>query len=353
MIRVNILSTKNPNYSLIFTPIFVNKNILESMGVNIKFFDSISNELFNADCVIINNRIYRKNPNKTRDSDMFNLLEKLNKKVEKVYWLDTTDGTGTTQFQFLPYVSKYFKTQILKDKNKYLKKYYGGRIFTDYYHKKFHVNDSVEYTDIEPAKQDQLHKIEISWGHCLADFGKYSTILRKIRKFFPIKTFYSQNFINSYTKAQTVNFRFNANYSRETISFQRNLIQKKANEIGYSTNKIPRKKYFSELKQSKLAVSPFGWGETSYKDFEIIINGVALIKPDMSHMSTWPEIYIDNFTYLPINWDCSNLSETIEESTKDDKWQKINLQAQELYKKSLYGEEAEFDFSNRFINMLN
>ena len=32
---------------------------------------------------------------------------------------------------------------------------------------------------------------------------------------------------------------------------------------------------------------------------------------------------------------------------------KINLQAQELYKKSLYGEEAEFDFSNRFINMLN
>ncbi len=104
MIRVNILSTKNPNYSLIFTPIFVNKKILESMGVNIKFFDSISNELFNADCVIINNRIYRKNPNKTRDSDMFNLLEKLNKKVEKVYWLDTTDGTGTTQFQFLPYV---------------------------------------------------------------------------------------------------------------------------------------------------------------------------------------------------------------------------------------------------------
>ena len=81
MIRVNILSTKNPNYSLIFTPIFVNKKILESMGVNIEFFDSISNELFNADCVIINNRIYRKNPNKTRDSDMFNLLEKLNKKV--------------------------------------------------------------------------------------------------------------------------------------------------------------------------------------------------------------------------------------------------------------------------------
>ena len=26
---------------------------------------------------------------------------------------------------------------------------------------------------------------------------------------------------------------------------------------------------------------------------------------------------------------------------------------QELYKKSLYGEEAEFDFNNRFINMLN
>ena len=43
---------------------------------------------------------------------------------------------------------------------------------------------------------------------------------------------------------------------------------------------------------------------------------------------------------------------TIEEATKDDKWQKVNLQAQELYKKCLYGEEAEFNFNNRFLNMI-
>jgi len=352
MIRVNILSTKNPVYSLIFTPLFVNKKLLENKGVNIKFFSNVSNDLFNADCVFINNRIYRKNPNQNKDSDMFTLLEKLNNKVQKIFWLDTTDGTGTTQFQFLPYVSKYFKTQILKDKNLYLNKYYGGRIFTDYYHKKFHIQDSIEFTNMEPAHQDHLHKIEVSWGHSLADFGKYSTILRKIRKYFPIKTFYSQNFVSSNIKTQIANFRFNTNYSRETISFQRSLIQKKANELGYSTEKIPRKKYFTELKRSKLAISPFGWGETSYKDFEIILNGVALIKPDMSHMSTWPEIYVDNFTYLPINWDCSNLSLVIEDAIKDDKWQKINLQAQQLYKKYLYGDEAQFNFTNRLLNMI-
>ena len=72
----------------------------------------------------------------------------------------------------------------------------------------------------------------------------------------------------------------------------------------------------------------------------------------MSHMSTWPEIYVNNFTYLPINWDCSNLSLVIENAIKDDKWQKINLQAQELYKKYLYGDEAQFNFTNRLLNMI-
>ncbi|MCZ6834528.1 MAG: glycosyltransferase [Planctomycetota bacterium] len=68
-------------------------------------------------------------------------------------------------------------------------------------------------------------------------------------------------------------------------------------------------RFWDELCQSKACISPFGYGEVCWRDFEAIAAGAILIKPDMSHLETWPNIYQPYQTYVPVKWDFSDLEE--------------------------------------------
>jgi hypothetical protein len=70
--------------------------------------------------------------------------------------------------------------------------------------------------------------------------------------------------------------------------------------------------YRKELKSVAAVLSPFGWGEVCYRDSEAIRNGACLIKPDCSHLNTWPNVYIDGVTYVSIDWRGVNLIEKTE-----------------------------------------
>lgn len=71
-------------------------------------------------------------------------------------------------------------------------------------------------------------------------------------------------------------------------------------------------KYYNELMKSKICFSPFGYGEVCWRDYEAILAGALLIKPDMSHVETCPNIYIPYETYIPVKWDFSDLEEKLE-----------------------------------------
>jgi hypothetical protein len=49
--------------------------------------------------------------------------------------------------------------------------------------------------------------------------------------------------------------------------------------------------YIALLKQSKLVVSPWGWGEWSHKDFEILMSGCVVIKPRTDIFRLHPPIF--------------------------------------------------------------
>jgi spore maturation protein CgeB len=61
--------------------------------------------------------------------------------------------------------------------------------------------------------------------------------------------------------------------------------------------------------RSKICISPFGYGEICWRDFEAILCGCLLIKPDMSHVETNPDIFMAGQTYVPVKWDFSDLEE--------------------------------------------
>lgn len=78
------------------------------------------------------------------------------------------------------------------------------------------------------------------------------------------------------------------------------------------THAVPNRQYVRELRQSKLCFSPFGYGELCWRDIEAFAYGSVLIKPDMSHLETSPDIFVPGVTYLPVRWDFADLAEVVE-----------------------------------------
>jgi hypothetical protein len=80
----------------------------------------------------------------------------------------------------------------------------------------------------------------------------------------------------------------------------------------FKTGILSSSLYRKELKSVAAVLSPFGWGEVTYRDSEAIRNGACLIKPDCSHLTTWPDIYQDGVTYIAIDWRGEDLIEKTE-----------------------------------------
>jgi hypothetical protein len=75
------------------------------------------------------------------------------------------------------------------------------------------------------------------------------------------------------------------------------------------TDRAPRGQYLDEMLHSRMVISPFGYGELCWRDFETILCGAVLVKPDTSHLRTTPDLLVPGVTYLPVAWDFSNLEE--------------------------------------------
>jgi hypothetical protein len=63
--------------------------------------------------------------------------------------------------------------------------------------------------------------------------------------------------------------------------------------------KISRSVYQKYLLQSRISISPFGWGELCHRDFEIALAGAALAKPSIEHLQTFPPLFVKHKTK---NW---------------------------------------------------
>lgn len=86
-----------------------------------------------------------------------------------------------------------------------------------------------------------------------------------------------------------------------------------AGHVVVDTKFLEWKKYLNELSSSKICFSPFGYGEVCWRDFEAVSCGAVLVKQDMSHIETWPNLYIPYKTYIPVRWDLHDLNSVCKE----------------------------------------
>jgi hypothetical protein len=101
--------------------------------------------------------------------------------------------------------------------------------------------------------------------------------------------------------------------------------------------------YMAEMRRSRLCWSPFGYGELCWRDIEAIVAGAVLIKPDMSHLVTLPDLYEAGVTYLPVRWDFADLEEVVTSALRrPERCQEI---AREAYRRM-----EDYALSARFVD---
>ena len=380
--KINILINKEGIVFYTIYPLIINKIKLFELGYRISFYFKLSKKLLDCDILILiskptQNIIDAKKPFSKNNKALLEYLSEIRSKVKKIIWFDNSDSSSVTNFEVMPYIDIYLKKQILKNKSLYRSDLYGGRIFTDYYHKRFKILDKNKYINSFYLKKEYENKLRLSWNIGLGNVhNSFSSFYSFIRFFFPL--FIIKKFNNNFVKpdkSREIDFFFRGSikYNRNTIKFHREKLFSDLNEklkrldyvsvIGKSVfhkksissfikkaqGKLSNREYLKIQNNSKISFSPFGWGELGARDYEIIVGGSLLVKPRMDHMETWPNIFLPNKTYIPLECDFSNLEEIFETYIKNYKLRnEIISNSQQVYMESV-NENGMNRFCNWFI----
>ncbi len=340
----------SPNGIAFLFPLHVHRRRLDDMGIRFRCFTQPAPELMDCDALIIDSRFYSRRWARD-ESAALDELAAFAEQVPALLYFDISDSTGWLQSQVLPVVSRYCKAQLLVDRQAYRQPHYGNRIFGDYYHREFGVEDDDPVTSRAVARPEDLAKLRVSWNSGLADYSLWGPTAMGLRRHLPVDALL--RFPRRFTEVRAprptpLACRFGASYPRRTVAFQREKIRE---AMGHrlSTDKLSRRAYLAEMCTSRAVVSPFGFGEISLKDFEAMLCGAALVKPSMAHLETWPDLFRDGETMAAHRWDLDDLEAVIEEVLDDDA-RRIELagDAQSRYRHHIASEAGYQDFCQRF-----
>ncbi len=343
--RINVLTPgfTTSNSSAFLFPFVVHNKTLMNAQFDVQILKRSSPNITNCDVLAIDSKEFLNDWSRQSQSQTLDLLESYQNSGATVIWFDTTDSSGTLQSQVFPFVQKYLKSQVLIDKIRYTDHIYGGRVYSDYYKNTFGITDEVDDALDNPITSADVQKLGVSWNSGLADYSTYGPWKIALYRRFGLSFLLRHPKITARptaTRNKVLSARFGATYARATVRYQREQIRKiLANEI--DTQKIGRRGYMKELNNTKVVLSPFGWGEITLKDFEVFLTGGMLLKPKMDHIQTWPNFYERDVTYMAHDWELDDLEEKIEWAVSNDGLrQEIALQAQLRYVKHTSGPNA-------------
>lgn len=370
--EINVLSLGLGKYKSrsILLPLLRFKNRYSQSNININIFTSKSDELTNCDTLIIEDRQYvsgkKESPELT--DEQTRELQQFSREVNQLLWFDTEDSTKIQMPSVFPYVDKYCKKQLLADRELYREPIQGYRLYSDYYRNEFGVQekdqDASRNKFIQLTSEHDLGKLCVYWniGHCIyspapdllwktldkapytvAETILWESLLNYTGMWMPVET----------ARQVDISGRFGTTYGRKTIEFHRKLMAKRLKNR-FDSGTVGSVQYWRELQQSKVLLSPFGYGEVCIRDFEGFMSGCIVIKPEMDHVETWPPLYEDGETVVAVPWNMSELDETVDEVLQEyDEYKRIAKNGQEQYKKYLVGDTAADAFTERFRQLVS
>lgn len=222
----------------------------------------------------------------------------------KLVFYDYYAPTSSPHFGVLPYVDRYVKRQLLRDRSQYQVRYAGGFIFADFMatHFGFDLKDWHFGSDL-----DLRHASKLRLGWNLGVTPRYRYLLRFTRLFgrsWRRKPFDINLRLGLVSRPGRMewyqHYRDRALKAIEGLSSQYRCTE---------SGRIPPRDYLFEMTKSRIVFSPFGWGELCFRDYEAVCCGALLVKPSMEHLETSPDIFVPNKTYVPVRWDLTDVEQ--------------------------------------------
>jgi Glycosyl transferases group 1 len=221
---------------------------------------------------------------------------------KRVIYFDGDDDLCVQWPNILPYVDLYIKKHAFRDRAQYLRRYVGKTNLTDFVHRQFGFSfaDDPVAKESGPVPSDQLPKIAVGYNlaldHKIMNLYKNAPLL-------PSRGVERNDIV------------FRGNVPSGWMHYLRRDIEPALRRLEGSyrviipNKRVTPQEYYREMMSSKISVSPFGYGEICWRDFEAVLCRSLLIKPSMDHVETNPDIFRPHQTYVPVRWDYSDLEE--------------------------------------------
>jgi len=341
-------------------PILSYRSEIESEGIKLSISMTKANLDLSSDVLIIEDNVYTSNFD---NEEIIPKVKELKNKVDKILWFDTDDSTGTITQGIIPIVDGYYKKQLLKDRKRYCKPLWRARYYTDYYYDKYDLDTEEVTKTTQINSESDLEKLGIFWNLAYEVYTPFTVGTDLLFKSAPISVTKRIPWNRVRTapgvwvspekhRDITISGRFSTSHGDRGIRFHRTLFENKL-EHKFPNEHINNIKYWQELRNSRILLSPYGWGEICHRDFEGFISGCLIIKPSMAHMETWPPLFEDGETMLSVEWDMSNLQEVVNWALKNDKEsQEIAKKGQKRYRHYISSKSARNEFVDRFIHIV-
>ncbi|AKF09422.1 glycosyltransferase [Sandaracinus amylolyticus] len=222
----------------------------------------------------------------------------------KLVYLDGDDDTGVQWPGLVRHVDLYVKKQVLANRHLYTQGMVGKSHLTDYVARTYGVSfDGTDVAWTTPIRPDLLDRIVVGYNVALDD-----KIVALARASSPSRDRAARRY-DVHCRATVP--------SDNWLRYLRGDIAPRLASMGRDirclapTTRVDQAQYYAELRDSKCCVSPFGFGEICWRDFEAILCGALLLKPDMSHLETSPDLFRPGETYVPLRWDYADLEEKV------------------------------------------
>ena len=187
-----------------------------------------------------------------------------------------------------------------------------------------------------------LAKIDVCWNPVYLNFGNITPGKLKILQFWPgFFPFLGKPFHRRvYGKhKRTLHAQFRTDYPDAEISGHRKRAASASLKYG-DQGLTDRSEYLRNLDECKICLSPFGYGEICHRDFEAWEAGVCLLKPNMYHLETWPDLYAEHETYLPCSHDFHDLDLKIEQALSTGEFLKVAKAGHDRYLRARENRES-------------
>lgn len=347
--KIVILKSSHDKSKITFDflyPVYKTQHRLRDEGFEIEIRDRIDKALLESDVLAVLSSCYRYHQ---EDPEYLEQLYGVIRKASTSYFFDISDAAGILYPDFFEGCSVYFKKQIYKNRALYAQDQTDCRRHIDYFQKKYKVKDCS--LGFDRNKISNVDKMRVPWNVGVGDYRAAPRALRRLgniirgaqcnyfKRPFDVPFLSSRYCFSDYEKRKVDVMACFSDYKDvcRPLSFHRKesleAILTKKEVLKIASGFYKKAQYLNMLTDTKAGVCPFGWGEISWKDFEMFIHGITVIKPDMSSIETWPDYYVSGETYVSYDWDSINLPEIVDElRVQSSKMEEIARKGQQNFR---------------------